>query len=709
MNYGKIFCGILVALFALPFETSVAQAQRFLKTRFFSEPAVSPPTDVEIGADHSFFEGKLFIRDSIGNYTLIKRPVPVSQQGQAALPSRSLTTGGDFYIQDGAETSIGVDYDDGNNLVAAFNQLWPFPALPPNTGPGHALANSTDGNLSWNPRNVPNGSGVFTGFTFDPWVVRGNAAGEFLVEQMRFPPSDPFVIESSHVLISRSTDGGASFSLFFEKMKNVFQDKPAIDIDRTTVRGGGTGSTHDAKVYLGYDDDGPATSPGYKGSFLQVVSAAGAAEIEIQISGTGTPPFRGRFLQPMAGTTDGAVYVKGHGFLSGYFGGSVRAYFHEITNGGAGPNTFIKSSITYNSVGQRIGTSPFSGLNGHRSDIWGYLDIDHSSSPQHGYLYFISNRNPNPANAAVDQGDIYLSISTNGATSWSSAVIPTAAGKTQHMPMMDVDEQGWIHIAYYQNETGSVNGGVLNASTANIYYTVSTDGGTNWTLPVQVNDPANALDFEDPPPDRAAGAYYLIGDYAQLATTGNGANTKAYILWTGYDKDRSDTLVGDARAWVFCTTVQSFPQCQNDIEPPVITCPTDIATPTDSGQCTAVVSFQTPATDNCPLGVTLTCDPPSGSAFSIGIDTVACIATDLTGNADTCSFTVAVSASVVKGDMNADGGLSPADVVLMLNCVFLDSGNCGLCFSDGNCSGEMSPADVVLELNAVFLGSLFPC
>lgn len=62
-----------------------------------------------------------------------------------------------------------------------------------------------------------------------------------------------------------------------------------------------------------------------------------------------------------------------------------------------------------------------------------------------------------------------------------------------------------------------------------------------------------------------------------------------------------------------------------------------------------------------------------------------------------------------KGDMNASGGLSPADVVLMLNCVFLGTGSCDFCFADVNCSGNLSPADVVIELNAVFLGTAMPC
>jgi hypothetical protein len=68
--------------------------------------------------------------------------------------------------------------------------------------------------------------------------------------------------------------------------------------------------------------------------------------------------------------------------------------------------------------------------------------------------------------------------------------------------------------------------------------------------------------------------------------------------------------------------------------------------------------------------------------------------------------------------MNGMGGLTPADVVLMLNCVFTGngtgtvSGDCNVCYADVNCSGgatPLTPADVVLELLAVFNGQPFPC
>jgi hypothetical protein len=81
-----------------------------------------------------------------------------------------------------------------------------------------------------------------------------------------------------------------------------------------------------------------------------------------------------------------------------------------------------------------------------------------------------------------------------------------------------------------------------------------------------------------------------------------------------------------------------------DTVPPVITTSgnaTVNATGTSGG---AVVTYQAGATDNDPLhpDATVTCTPPSGSTFPIGVTTVTCTATDFSGNTATTSFTVTV-------------------------------------------------------------------
>lgn len=65
--------------------------------------------------------------------------------------------------------------------------------------------------------------------------------------------------------------------------------------------------------------------------------------------------------------------------------------------------------------------------------------------------------------------------------------------------------------------------------------------------------------------------------------------------------------------------------------------------------------------------------------------------------------------AATRGDLNFDNNLSPSDLVLMLNCVFLVLGNCDICFADVSCDGLLTPTDVVKELNAVFLREPIVC
>jgi hypothetical protein len=98
-------------------------------------------------------------------------------------------------------------------------------------------------------------------------------------------------------------------------------------------------------------------------------------------------------------------------------------------------------------------------------------------------------------------------------------------------------------------------------------------------------------------------------------------------------------------------------------------------------------------------GFTITTTVPVGAATGRTL-----IKRDFLEGYSPIPFTV-LSCAAGKGDMNGSGGLSSADVVLMLECVFLATGECDLCFADVNCSGGLSSADVVIELNMVFLGA----
>ncbi len=78
-----------------------------------------------------------------------------------------------------------------------------------------------------------------------------------------------------------------------------------------------------------------------------------------------------------------------------------------------------------------------------------------------------------------------------------------------------------------------------------------------------------------------------------------------------------------------------------DDQPPTPFCPDDITVPNDIDQCSAIVTYQTGATDNCP-GVAIACDHPSGSEFPVGTTAVTCTAIDYAGNVAMCYFDVTV-------------------------------------------------------------------
>ncbi|HXF49914.1 MAG TPA: sialidase family protein [Verrucomicrobiae bacterium] len=73
-------------------------------------------------------------------------------------------------------------------------------------------------------------------------------------------------------------------------------------------------------------------------------------------------------------------------------------------------------------------------------------------------------------------------------------------------------------------------------------------------------------------------------------------------------------------------------------------------------------------------------------------------------------FVAVGNPTYIKGDLNLDLILSIADVVTLINVVFLNSSfPAPFENADGNCDGILRPVDVVLELQAVFLEQDFPC
>lgn len=92
------------------------------------------------------------------------------------------------------------------------------------------------------------------------------------------------------------------------------------------------------------------------------------------------------------------------------------------------------------------------------------------------------------------------------------------------------------------------------------------------------------------------------------------------------------------------TASGSFAVTVADQDPPMLTLPADITTPSTS-PAGAVASFSVTATDAIDPAPSVACSAASGSTFPIGLTTVSCSATDASGNAASGSFTVGVTVS----------------------------------------------------------------
>lgn len=105
----------------------------------------------------------------------------------------------------------------------------------------------------------------------------------------------------------------------------------------------------------------------------------------------------------------------------------------------------------------------------------------------------------------------------------------------------------------------------------------------------------------------------------------------------------TSTVTCTARDVANNRTTCFFTVTVTDREAPAISCPADISIAFDGTGTSFVVNYPAPTVSDNQPGVTVTCAPPSGSAFPLGVTTVTCAAVDAAGNRATCSFKVTVS------------------------------------------------------------------
>lgn len=148
------------------------------------------------------------------------------------------------------------------------------------------------------------------------------------------------------------------------------------------------------------------------------------------------------------------------------------------------------------------------------------------------------------------------------------------------------------------------------------------------------------------------------------------------------------------------TDTCSFTVTVNDMEAPVISCPSDMNVNTDAGMCSAIVTFTAPAAiDNCSsVSMMQTAGPASGSAFPVGSTAITYTATDTAGNSSSCSF------NIIVADAEAPSITCPATIT-----VNADSGMCSavVYYTAPSATDNCNVASVTLSTGPAS-GSVFP-
>ncbi|MCG8459716.1 MAG: glycoside hydrolase, partial [Holophagales bacterium] len=173
----------------------------------------------------------------------------------------------------------------------------------------------------------------------------------------------------------------------------------------------------------------------------------------------------------------------------------------------------------------------------NRLDIWDVTDNSRfpgrfrvpalpilAVDPGDGTLYFVYMDTTSMHGGDSDV-DVYLVSSTDGGATWTAPVIVAggpAVGGDQFMPWLEVDDEGGLHMIFFDSRHTPQADDVFDAR-LDVYYSTSDDGGASWTEYRLTEAPFSTAGIDWP------GQGQFLGDYLGL-TVGDRQ------LWVSYPR-----------------------------------------------------------------------------------------------------------------------------------------------------------------------------
>ena len=403
----------------------------------------------------------------------------------AALAQRGVQINTDSQGRDVAgdaanEPTFAVSPVDPNRIVVGWRQ---FPTI--NSDARFAgLAWSDDGGLTFTsggtltpPANYPNAQQT------DP-LVKVNAQGVFYYWSEVFRPAFA-------EFMYRSTDGGQTWATPASIEDPTSGDKPWLAIDNT----GGIGDGH---LYGGWNhfDLG-----GY--CYVESTDHGATWTPSVRIADAGGT----QWMMHMVVGPAGEVYAAWKNYRD-------NAIVITKSINARDPNT----PTTFNAFGNggrdgldlRIDAANDPGfLNINPTGFHQmYLGVDSSGGPRHGWVYALWPDNRR------DSADLIFARSADGGFTWETGirVNDDGPGAIQWMPAMSVAPNGRIDVVWFDTRNDSGH----QVPWSQLFYSYSTDGGTNWAPSRAVTEAFNTT-IGWPQQDK-------IGDYMESVSEAGSAS-----------------------------------------------------------------------------------------------------------------------------------------------------------------------------------------
>lgn len=233
----------------------------------------------------------------------------------------------------------------------------------------------------------------------------------------------------------------------------------------------------------------------------------------------------------------------------------------------------------------------------------------------------------------------------------------TGGTNTSQQLLATLQASGGVTAPSGQQDYGRLTAGGLSVSRSFSFTAATQQLGTPITLTLQISD--GGVNRGTATTTISLGLLVSAADPGLCQTGFNPPRSPSPCILTHCASSRRPPFpVGNYT--IICDTDApsrfTFLLSVRDTQPPTIACPPAVTTVTTNGT-SAVVNYSTPTiTDNCQA--TAACSPPSGATFQVGVTSVNCTATDSSGNAASCSFTVTVNQDIGQP---IQPGVAPGD------------------------------------------------